>query len=238
MIGFKVASLVALLLCVVGCESTPQKNVEEMPESESPRPQPEPEQKPAASSQPKPVAELVPFPSKDLEYFPLMEEYHSLTVTWNGTGETSRTLHADHKVEAEAVGTLSIDKDTIESSSGVFMQVTKPREFTTTQALSVDVEVDGVNTPVKLEPGDSMYLYAYQGEGMCDVGYRDADGKPVLGVSICPGMGEGDWTTAPGDERLAEGLDWWFESKNKAGEQGWVRLDISELKLILTMDDD
>ncbi len=247
---FRKAALCAILtttILAVGCESAPKSSAGKEPVNDPPKAIADAAPDlvssdagaPAQATAP-PAASKLEFPIKTYERPPLGEEYHDVSVVWNGTGQTDRELF-DRFDRPTPKSSFELTKKGIEQSSEMFVRILTPRAFKAKAPMEVGVETSEGEVKVALEKGDAIYVYEYLGEGMCDVAYLDkSSNKLALGTSTCPYNfdDEQPWETAPGNTQLAEGIEWWFKVKNDQGQDGWVMLENAEVDVKLEPRDE
>jgi hypothetical protein len=111
------------------------------------------------------------------------------------------------------------------------------------QALTGNVHVDPVGIAVvrqpvswfaeggttgTFNPGDTLYILSYVGEGSYRVWHRDQVAEVAAFWAATPGLARRD--TVPEGVLLREpGYDWWVKIRNGAGRIGWLRMDEAEV---------
>lgn len=163
---------------------------------------------------------------KNLDVNPYSEEFTSFEISWKGEGAAVDLLE---KPEAGAakVGTIKLDKGGVVAWKSYIYHVLEPVAYVATKP--IEYKGYSVVEPDSLKLGDpedhsfgkddTLYKYAYAGEGTCYTGWQGDDF--VFALGNCPDDSQG-WKLEGAEK---PGSEWFVEVEGADKKTGWLLVD-------------
>lgn len=238
----KIISIVLVCACFVGCKSG--GDVSETPEVTDSKEQVEAPSEETQKEVTKDAMEVVEATAQEstkwqrtYDYPLISEEYHTVSVSLVSGAKTTYEAFESFKAGAKAVGEVTLAVEKPLTWSGTHIVVTMPRTFMPEKEIETSVTTKDGEEKVKFSPGHPMFVYAYQGEGMCEVAYKSDINTLVFGSATCPDNRGDDvvWRTSEGGSRkLPETAVWWLEvPMSEEGKNAWIKVPQDQLDVSL-----